>query len=725
MFDNLITRITSPNTRRRHTYHCPEVHSDPEDNEPITPRKPRILERRRKGRKLVEIGLRQARSLGRLDGIKERSAIQTKNLAVAEKAERLADYGRLMGGSQPSLDGKRRDLDRIQDLFPHDYLGLHEQEPAINNSKSRSFRKKSLGDLHVQDHGTCQTNRIFIMEAPCAMAPTQASLQAKARHLFLFSDLLIIAKPRSGGAFKLKESVRVSELWLAPYSECETGFLLGYPAPARTYIITFCTQAARDSWWRELKQTLSSQLRLEPPTTNIKVIYRDPLSGTECSKTLGVGPETNTGDIARLTLDDTRASENTYTLWAKERDSAPCPLLGCERPHSIQLARLRQSLCTEEGFDLTHCNNNRIPCGIIFELKPNCKTTPKKTTLKLFRKNSGRVFGVALSRLCVNNTLPPAINVILRGLFLRGPHTQGIFRRCSSARALRELREKIDNQCPNVCEELTNTTPLLLASLLKDFLRSLPEPILNGNVQEWLNAATSKRIEHIRRLLSLLPRENHLLLAHVLCVLHHVAKRARYNLMTAANLGLCVGPSLLWESTQNAPLRTLPTLIELLINNCQSLFGPQIISLLGEPPNDSGAEESDSLHSLGLSLDSVELSKDQKSLSRDSGLTLSEDDRDSPGLNFSNSNNFHRSDWARQAARMRSFDNTWIEEDEAFCTSNESLCGPPIPPRRPPVLRHLPPVHLPPIYRPPPPPPPTYATARLLLVTDSESESYV
>lgn len=127
---------------------------------------------------------------------------------------------------------------------------------------------------------------------------------------------------------------------------------------------------------------------------------------------------------------------------------------------------------------------------------------------------------------------------------------------------------------------------------------------------------------------------------------------------------------------------------------------------------------------LGLSLDSVELSKDQKSLSRDSGLTLSEDDRDSPGLNYHNPS-FHRSDWARQAARIRSLDNTWIEEDEAFCASNESLCGPPIPPRRPPPLRHLPPVHLPPMYRPPPPPPPIYATAKLLLVTDAESESYV
>lgn len=74
----------------------------------------------------------------------------------------------------------------------------------------------------------------------------------------------------------------MSELWLAPCPESETGFLIGWPNPARTVLVTFCTQAARDSWWRELQQALATQLRLEPPTTNIKVIYRDPLSGTEC-----------------------------------------------------------------------------------------------------------------------------------------------------------------------------------------------------------------------------------------------------------------------------------------------------------------------------------------------------------------------------------------------------------------------------------------------------------
>ncbi|GJQ72384.1 hypothetical protein Trydic_g3466 [Trypoxylus dichotomus] len=642
-------------------------------------------------------------------------------------AERLADYGRLLGGSQPALDGRQKDLDRIQDLFPHDFLSLHSTEPNLTcHMKPKSFRKKSFSDLQSTENLMMPSpcNRVFLVEAPCAMSPPQLPMAAKPRHLFLFSDLLLVAKPRNGGTFKLKERVRVSELWLAPYADSETGFLLGWPAPARTLLVTFCTQAARDSWWRELQQALAAQLRLEPPTTNIKVVYRDPLSGTECSKTLGVGPEINSCDIARMALDETRTPEYGYTIWTRDRDNAPCPLLGCERPHSIQLARLRQSICAEEGFDLTHCNNNRAPCDIVFELKPNCKPTPRKTHLKLFRKNSGRIFGVPLSRLCMNNMLPPVVSTILRTLFQKGLHTQGIFRRCASARALRELRERVDTQGAAVYDELSNTPALLLAALLKDFLRSLPEPLLVGNAQEWLNVASSGRLEHLRRLLNMLPRENHMLLAHVICLLYHIAKKARYNLMSATNLGVCVGPSLLWEPTQNAPMRTLPSLMEILINQCQTLFGPQVTSLLGEVANDSGAEESDSLHSLGLSLDSIELSKDQKSLSRDSGLTLSEDDRDSPGLNYNHAT-FHRSDWARQAARIRSMDNTWIEEDEAFCASNESLCGPPIPPRRPPPLRHLPPVHLPPIYRPPPPPPPTYATARLLLVTDAESESYV
>lgn len=90
----------------------------------------------------------------------------------------------------------------------------------------------------------------------------------------------------------------------------------------------------------------------------------------------------------------------------------------------------------------------------------------------------------------------------------------------------------------SACEELLSSPALLLAALLKDFLRSLPNPLLSGpSVNEWLSAAENGRIEQIKKLVARLPRENHVLLAHVVCVLHHIAKRARYNLMSPNNLG--------------------------------------------------------------------------------------------------------------------------------------------------------------------------------------------
>ncbi|KAL1123298.1 hypothetical protein AAG570_002384 [Ranatra chinensis] len=80
-----------------------------------------------------------------------------------------------------------------------------------------------------------QPKRQFIMESPVQFT---AGVTSQERHLFLFNDLLLIAKARSGGNFKLKEKVRVSEIWLTKSSidivaeihKCQhTSFLIGWP----------------------------------------------------------------------------------------------------------------------------------------------------------------------------------------------------------------------------------------------------------------------------------------------------------------------------------------------------------------------------------------------------------------------------------------------------------------------------------------------------------------
>lgn len=64
--------------------------------------------------------------------------------------------------------------------------------------------------------------------------------------------------------------------------------------------------------------------------------------------------------------------------------------------------------------------------------------------------------------------------------------------------------------------------------------------------------------------------------------------------MSAANLGVCVGPSLLWSDMGivGEELRAIPSLVECLVTHCQVLCGTHVPHLLGDP-RDSGTEESD------------------------------------------------------------------------------------------------------------------------------------
>jgi RhoGAP domain. len=91
-----------------------------------------------------------------------------------------------------------------------------------------------------------------------------------------------------------------------------------------------------------------------------------------------------------------------------------------------------------------------------------------------------------------------------------------------------------------------------------------------------------------------LPKANYILLSHFLCVLHHISRRSAHNLMSSSNLGVCVGPSLIWGSNPSIAedLRLMPALVDCLITNCEVLLGPHVSHLLGDP-RDSGTEESD------------------------------------------------------------------------------------------------------------------------------------
>uniref|UniRef100_A0A1B6K974 Rho-GAP domain-containing protein n=1 Tax=Graphocephala atropunctata TaxID=36148 RepID=A0A1B6K974_9HEMI len=777
----------SPAHRRSLKEEYREVQSDPEDHGHGESKKCRAKRKAEKlqGKRLDMSGpLQGSKSMGRLDGLKQVQRLaqyeQYFQSLLQETSPDHPDHESIARAKARAKQAVKRgqeesDLERIQDLFPNDCLRLYDKD-VITMKMKGLMRKRSSTAARLQRALSAKSlrpesppppprpvapvdKRTFIMEAPVQFT---TGVQSQERHLFLFNDLLLIAKARTGGNFKLKDKVRVSELWLSRNSlddvtelnkSADTSFVLGWPTT--NVVATFTTQAARDLWWSTLQDVLNKEKEREPRSTNIQVTYYDLSTAIEYCKTFSVGPEETARDCIKVALEhlEMRGLEPAqFQLWVKTaREEAPYPLVGHERPFAIKLSCLRDGLSSEEGFDLDHCNNVHDPlarCHFILrntvkscdnEVKKSCKKSTSRMRIghvfrrSLSKDNSGCLFGLPLAKICEGDNLPRPVMSMLQQLLAKGPFTQGIFRKSANARLVRELRDKLDSGESVVWEHVP---VLVTAALLKEFLRSLPDPLLTCQLYpQWKEAVDTQNTHYkllkLKGILAQLPKCNHSLLCHFLCILHHISRRSLHNLMSAANLGVCVGPSLLWADgaagVVGEDLRIVPALAECLVSHCQVLCGTHIPHLLGDP-RDSGTEESDSLRRDDSSIDSLECSppprKDKISLSRDSGLTMSDSQLYTPDEEESGSSssgydpafdshtkvtsslsvpaeyvrvyggweerlnpNFQRQAWFRQRSRRLSSltPTTKIEEVVRRSASEESLLDsppPPTPPRR-------------------------------------------
>lgn len=146
-------------------------------------------------------------------------------------------------------------------------------------------------------------------------------------------------------------------------------------------------------------------------------------------------------------------------------------------------------------------------------------------------------------------------------LMQRAPQTVGIFRKSANARVCRELKAELE-QNPDC--DLREYPIIVIASVFKELLRSLPDCLLVGKMsQKWLEVA--KLIDEssinspdcstfIRPLVKSLPKANYLLLQHFLCILHYIAIQSSENKMSAENLAVCIGPSLLNHDVASASM---------------------------------------------------------------------------------------------------------------------------------------------------------------------------
>ncbi|KAF3694560.1 Rho GTPase-activating protein 20 Rho-type GTPase-activating protein 20 [Channa argus] len=482
---------------------------------------------------------------------------------------------------------------------------------ALTRSRSTS-RESCLTPVSPE---SCPLVQAFLAESPgrlfLAHVQTQlkTGLQTQERHLFLFTDMLLVAKAKSPNHFKVKAQVRVCEMWTANCMEevCEgstnpeKSFVMGWPTC--NCVATFSSEEHKDKWLALIKsRIIEGKEKDDPKTIPLKIFAKD-IGNCAYAKTLAVSNTDSTTDVIRMALLQFGISGciKDHRLWvSSSKDDPPYPLIGHEFPFSIKMSHIRDGgsssggLGVREGRDpmsptdcpglllLDQCLPPDTQCQFI--LKPNKvasaqaqllepgqqKSFKRKRSLinwpfwrgsntqldglapspTLLSPTQGQLFGLPLSSVCTSDHgLPKPVMDMLVFLYLEGPYTRGIFRRSAGAKACRELRDRLDNAAEDA--EISHQSVFVIAAVLKDFLRNIPGSMLCVDLyDQWMDVMEGdggeERMQAVKRLLHLLPSENLLLLRHVIAVLHCIQGNAHDNQMNAFNLSVCIAPSMLW-----------------------------------------------------------------------------------------------------------------------------------------------------------------------------------
>uniref|UniRef100_A0A8C6IVX2 Rho GTPase-activating protein 20 n=1 Tax=Melopsittacus undulatus TaxID=13146 RepID=A0A8C6IVX2_MELUD len=477
-------------------------------------------------------------------------------------------------------------------------------------------------------------NRSFILDGHVQL---KTGLQTQERHLFLFTDLLVVAKSKSHSHFKLKCQARLCEVWTAFCTDevCEgstdpdRSFVLGWPTT--NCVANFRSAEQKETWLSFLQSRIREEKEKDyPKSIPLKIIAKD--MGTYAySKTLSVTNVDTANDVILMALQQLGiyGSEKDYKLWViSGREDAPYPLIGHEYPFGIKMSHIRDAMphgskhcaCPRQlqGSFLTEQLPQELQCQ--FVLKPSRLAVSQQLndlSQKSFkRKRSiinwafwrgpgthldnaplsstsaapGKLFGLLLTAICEDDNLPKPLLDMLSLLYQEGPSTEGIFRRSGSAKTCKELKEKLDSgaEVDLACESIFVT-----ASLFKDFLRNIPGSILSSQLcDKWVSVMdqgnNEEKIKSIQRLIEQLPRANVVLLRYIFGVLHGIEMRSEENQMNAFNLAICIAPSLLWPPVSSTPdiesefTKKISSLVQFLTENCCRIFGEEITSLFGE-----------------------------------------------------------------------------------------------------------------------------------------------
>ncbi|KAI4923594.1 uncharacterized protein J4E92_007568 [Alternaria infectoria] len=182
---------------------------------------------------------------------------------------------------------------------------------------------------------------------------------------------------------------------------------------------------------------------------------------------------------------------------------------------------------------------------------------------------------------------------------------EGVFRKNGNLKALRELEEEIDAHGVQKVD-LNTKNPVILANLLKRFLRLMPEPVLTLKLYRLFMVANDiedeaqrKKVLHL--VLCLLPKAHRDTMEVLFCFLNwvssfHTVDEETGNKMDTWNIATVMAPNILRESNdkevKSVDQGAVKVVFDLIENNDEfSEVPPEIMELLSDEVSDMSAKE--------------------------------------------------------------------------------------------------------------------------------------
>nr|CDJ93111.1 Protein kinase C and RhoGAP domain containing protein [Haemonchus contortus] len=172
------------------------------------------------------------------------------------------------------------------------------------------------------------------------------------------------------------------------------------------------------------------------------------------------------------------------------------------------------------------------------------------------------IFGVSLQGHLEmqQRTVPLIIESTIHELQKRGMRVKGIYRTCGVKSKIEEICEAFERCAGDSTVDLEHVHPMNLASVVKLYLRKLPEPLMTYELyNEWIRFGVKcneepddEHLEELKRLTRRLPLCNYETLKHLMLHLNRVTWFQESNLMGPSNLSTVVAPSLVWQPSTSA-----------------------------------------------------------------------------------------------------------------------------------------------------------------------------